>query len=126
MIDSMDEYKPLAMRTLARNVEENDPAIFADHRSAMLWNAASGLASETGEINEILKKVFFHAHPFDDACKTHLQKETGDLMWYIMLLCHAMGWNPSDIARMNIEKLKARYPEGFSSERSINRAEGDI
>lgn len=126
MIDSVDEYKGLAMRTLAKKVEENDSSIFMDHRSAMLWNAASGLASETGEINEILKKVFFHDHPFDDACKIHLQKETGDLMWYVMLLCHAMGWNPSDIARMNIEKLKARYPQGFSTERSLNRSEDDI
>jgi NTP pyrophosphatase (non-canonical NTP hydrolase) len=126
MIENVSEYQKLAMRTLAPVVEANDPNIFADPRSAMIWNAASGLASETGEINEILKKVFFHGHEMDTATVIHLKKETGDLLWYIALLCHAMGWNMADVLQTNIDKLRARYPEGFSTERSINRAAGDI
>lgn len=125
-IDSLVEYQGLAMRTLAENVKNGDPAIFADPRAAMHWNAASGLASEAGEINEIYKKVYFHGHPLDEACMEHLKKEQGDLLWYCMLNCFANGWDPREILAMNIAKLKARYPDGFDTERSINRAEGDI
>lgn len=126
MIESIKEYQHLAMRTLAEDVEKNAPHIFADPRAAMHWNAASGIASEAGEINEIYKKVYFHGHPLDEATMVHLKKETGDLLWYAMLNCFANGWDPREILAMNIQKLKARYPEGFSTERSMNRASGDI
>lgn len=125
-VDSIRRYQALAMRTLAENVKDNDPAIFANPRAAMHWNAASGLASEAGEINEIYKKVYFHGHPLDEATLIHLKKETGDLMWYLMLQCYANGWDPAEVLLVNIEKLKARYPSGFSTERSMNRARGDI
>lgn len=119
-------YMELAMRTLAPNVRANDPQIFIDPASAMLWNAASGMASEAGECNEILKKVFFHGHPFDESTKIHLKKETGDLMWYTMLMCFANGWDPAEVLQVNIDKLRARYPIGFSTANSLNRAKGDI
>lgn len=125
-IDSITEYQELAMRTLAENVKNNDVGIFSDYRAAMHWNAASGIASEAGEINEIYKKVYFHGHPLNDETLLHLKKETGDLMWYVMLNCFANGWDPAEVLQVNIEKLKARYPEGFSTERSMNRAPGDI
>lgn len=126
MIDSIREYQKLAMRTLAEDVKANAPYIFADPRAAMHWNAASGLGSEVGEILEIYKKVYFHGHPLDEATMYHLERETGDLMWYVMLQCFANGWDPAEILSMNIQKLKDRYPEGFSTERSMNRAKEDI
>lgn len=126
MIYDIGEYEQMAMRTLAEDVMQNDEHIWNDPRAAMHWNAASGMSSETGEINEILKKFYFHHHPWTDAMEIHLKKETGDLMWYIMLFCFSNGWNPAEILQMNIDKLKARYPEGFSTERSINRVIGDI
>ena len=47
-------------------------------------------------------------------------------MWFIAEYCSAKGWEMSEVAQLNIEKLKARFPEGFSAERSLNRAKGDI
>lgn len=126
MLDSIIEYQELAMRTLADNVRDGDPDIFGNSKAAMHWNAASGIASEAGEINEIYKKIYFHGHPFNEATMEHLKKEQGDLLWYCMLNCFANGWDPREILQMNIDKLKARYPEGFSTERSINRKAGDI
>ena len=126
MIDSITEYQHLALRTLAEKVRKNDMTIFADPRAAMHWNAASGMASEAGEINELYKKYYFHFHPWTDSFETHLKKEHGDLMWYLMLGCFANGWDPREILQINIDKLAARYPEGFSPERSMNRAEGDV
>lgn len=119
-------YQQLAMRTLAPAVERQDKFIFDDKRSAMRWNAASGIASEAGEINEILKKHYFHFHPWTTETEVHLKKELGDLLWYVMLMCYAHQWNPQEILQMNIDKLSARYPDGFETERSINRKAGDI
>lgn len=125
-IDSIRKYQEMAMRTLAQKVAENDPTIFADPRAAMHWNAASGMASEAGEINELYKKYYFHFHPWNESFEEHLKKEHGDLMWYLMLGCYANGWDPAEILAMNIEKLRARYPDGFSPERSMNRKAGDV
>lgn len=117
-IDNIGMYMMLANKTLSPEVGES-------WKDVML-NAATGLSSETGEINEIVKKHFFHFHPMDEAMVTHLRKETGDLAWYIALLCLAMKWDPATILAENIEKLRARYPQGFTTENSINRAPGDI
>lgn len=117
-IDSFREYGRLALRTLASDVA-------ADPMKVTL-NAATGIASEAGEVNEIVKKRFFHHHPDDAEARVHMAKELGDLLWYWNLMCHAYGLDPASVAETNIEKLKKRYPEGFSTERSINRAPGDI
>lgn len=126
MIDSVRDYLRQAMRTLAQKVIDNDPSIFANPRAAMHWNAASGLASEAGEINELYKKHYFHFHPWSPEFEEHLKKEHGDLAWYFALSCYANRWDPAEILQMNIDKLKARYPDGFSTERSMNRAPGDV
>lgn len=120
------EYVHDAMRTLALDVQDNTILPKLDEVAAMTLNATTGLASETGEINEIIKKRYFHGHPRDEASDTHLKKEIGDLMWYVALMCYAQGFDLGEILRMNIEKLRARYPEGFSTEKSINRRLGDI
>lgn len=117
-IRDINEYVHLAMRTLAPEVEADT---FKMH-----MNAVTGLASETGEINEIMKKHYFHGHPLDAVGKDHLKKELGDLAWYWALMCYANGFDASEVLSLNIAKLKARYPEGFSTERSINRSKDDI
>ena len=58
--------------------------------------------------------------------EAHLKKELGDLLWFMAEYCTAMGWDFSEIARINIQKLIDRYPDGFEEERSIYRKEGDI
>jgi hypothetical protein len=40
--------------------------------------------------------------------------------------CTAKGWSLDDIMRMNIDKLKERYPDGFKAEQSLHRKAGDI
>lgn len=86
-----------------------------------LWRKnilALGLAGEAGEVIDIIKKEVGHGHPQDPA---KIAIELGDLMWYIANLADAYGLSLSDVATMNINKLKARYPDGFSTEASINR-----
>ena len=86
---------------------------------ARLAIAGLGLAGEAGEVVDYLKKVVGHGHKLD---KDKLVKELGDVLWYVAEICSAINADMSDVAQQNIDKLKARYPDGFSSERSINRA----
>jgi len=70
-----------------------------------------------------LYQKVYQGHIFD---KAHLQKEIGDLLWFIAELCTINDLKLSDVAQMNIDKLKARYPEGFEISRSLHRKDGDI
>ena len=82
-----------------------------------------GLNGEAGEAIDIMKKVLFQAHEFD---REHLAKELGDIAWYLAITADAIGYDLEAILRMNVEKLKARYPDGFNSEHSQLRNADDI
>ena len=56
----------------------------------------------------------------------NILKELGDIAWYLAEAATALDMDLEDILQANIEKLKKRYPEGFSSERSRIRLEGDL
>ena len=86
----------------------------------MLLNGLMGL---NGEAIDILKKHLFQGHWLD---REHIARELGDASWYLAVSAWALGYNLEDIFENNIRKLKDRFPDGFDSERSINRKEGDI
>ena len=90
----------------------------------LLNNASLGLAGESGEIADHVKKVMFHGHPLDDATRDKIAKELGDILWYCAMGAKGIGFGLAEIATMNIDKLKKRYPEGFSTENSLNRPHG--
>ena len=77
-----------------------------------------GLAGEAGEVADLTKKTLFHRHPAD---RDKMIKELGDCLWYIAALCKDYDTNMEEVMQKNIDKLKARYPDGYSSEASINR-----
>ena len=89
-----------------------------DRKSARLAIAGLGLAGEAGEVADEVKKIIGHGHALDE---DKLIKEIGDVLWYAAEMCSALGVSLDYVAKKNIEKLRARYPEGFSRERSINR-----
>jgi len=92
-----------------------------------LMTASMGLSSESGEFNEIVKKTFFHGEDMTDDKRFHMKRELGDVIWYWLAACLAMGFDPNEIIEMNKEKLEKRYPGGkFSIYYSANRQEGDI
>lgn len=107
------EYQKLAMRTCS---------IQYDNKEGRLHHAVFGLTSEAGEVAGILQKVY-QGHEFD---KEHIKKELGDCLWMIAEACEALDLDMDDVMQTNIDKLKARYPEGFSADRSLHRKEGDI
>lgn len=89
-----------------------------------LNNAALGLCGEAGEFADIMKKYIYQGHPIDS---DHLAKELGDILWYVSLGAAGLGLTLETIMRMNINKLRKRYPGGrFDPEKSQHRADGDI
>jgi NTP pyrophosphatase (non-canonical NTP hydrolase) len=83
-----------------------------------LSNIAMGVGGEAGEIVDLLKKVIHHGHSMDI---DHLTKELGDLKYYLTRLMMFFGISEEKVMIENVLKLRARYPEGFNSEDSINR-----
>ena len=106
------QYQGLAWRTI-------NPALTHEQ---MKDHALKGMVGEIGEINSIYQKVY-QGHEFDEE---HIKKELGDLLWFIAEYCTAWEWSLDDICQMNIDKLRARFPDGFEVDKSIHRAEGDI
>lgn len=90
---------------------------------SLLLTGAIGLASETGEFNEIVKKTLFQGKPLD---KFHMKRELGDIIWYWVNACRALGFTPQEVIDENVTKLDARYAGEFSVNRSENRVEGDL
>ena len=88
--------------------------------------AAIGISAEGGEFAEIVKKCIFQGKPMDDDAQYHMKRELGDIMWYIAQACIALGVSLEDVLDTNIQKLEARYPDGFEAFRSEHRKEGDI
>ena len=91
-----------------------------------LTTAGVGLAAESGEFLEIVKKMVFQGKPWTDDNREHLVIELGDVMWYVAQACIALDIAFDDVIRGNVRKLEKRYPGGsFSVEKSEVRAKGD-
>lgn len=109
----INEYQGLAMRTSNKELSKEDH----------LLNGVLGLVGESGEIADLIKKNRMQGHDLDIE---HVAKELGDVCWYIAETATAIGCDLETIMKMNIDKLRKRYPDGFSSDRSKNRKAGDI
>ena len=110
---TINEYQTLAMTTLNPALSEKDVII----------NAVMGLCGESGEAIDIVKKWLAQGHELD---REHLIKELGDICWYVAELAYILGTPLEEVMQKNIDKLKARYPEGFTVKDSKNRSEGDV
>lgn len=108
-IDKFDDYQELTGRTWNGSVAWRE----------QLANAALGLG-EAGELQGELKKFLFHGHELNaDA----IEKEIGDILYYAARLSVLIGTDLSTVAGRNIEKLRKRFPLGFSSEASMARVD---
>jgi len=108
----------------------SDRLVALDEKGAnieRLITGAVGINSEGGEIMEIVKKLVFQGKPWDKETKFHLKRELGDVMWYLTQCLIALDVPMEEIIKMNVDKLKARYPGGeFDCWYSENRQEGDL
>ena len=94
---------------------------------ALLLTGSIGISSEGGEFSEIVKKCIFQGKPLDADTQFHIKRELGDIMWYWINSCRALGIDPNEVIEENVNKLKARYPGGeFDVHYSENRKQGDL
>ncbi len=94
---------------------------------ALLMTASTGLGSEGGEFQEIVKKIFFQGKPLNEDNIYHMKRELGDIAWYWVNACNALGLDPNEVLAENVGKLEARYPGGkFDAHYSENRVINDI
>jgi NTP pyrophosphatase (non-canonical NTP hydrolase) len=100
-MEMFDSYQKYSKRTINENSE--------------LWVWALGLAGESGEVADIVKKVIDHkvttikGVDWLDA----IEEELGDVLFYIAAICNHLGLNMGTVAEKNVEKLRKRYPNGF-------------
>lgn len=104
-----NDYQKEALRT-ASSIKEED----------LILNGALGLAGESGEVADIIKKYMFQGHELD---KEKLIDELGDVCWYIAILAKGLNVELDEVLLHNVEKLRTRYPKGFDTQKSINRDE---
>ena len=91
-----------------------------------LTTSGVGLAAESGEFLEIVKKMVFQGKPWSDSNREHLIIELGDVMWYVANACMALGVDFEEVLEINVKKLEKRYPSGsFDIYKSENRASDD-
>lgn len=104
---TINEYQGLAMRTSGAETSRD-----------RLVNGVMGLNGEAGEVIDIVKKHLFQGHPLEEE---KIIDELGDVMWYIASIATSLNMPLELVLEHNIAKLKKRYPEGFSEDKSVNR-----
>ena len=93
---------------------------FTDYQAAMrrtykpsrLMNHILGLCGEAGEVAEMIKKSTYHDR---DYLNEQMKDELGDVLWYLTALAEDHELGLDEIAHHNVEKLRARYPDGFQT-----------
>ncbi|MDR0975386.1 MAG: nucleoside triphosphate pyrophosphohydrolase family protein [Christensenellaceae bacterium] len=98
---TFEEYKECAMQTRKE---------YGDPEKEIVYYAL-GLAGETGEVVEHIKKHYRDGREID---KEAIKKELGDVLWYIAGFSHVLGFDMSEIAEANVKKLKARHGDSYS------------
>jgi NTP pyrophosphatase (non-canonical NTP hydrolase) len=105
-VGTLDEYQAEAVRTLGSGP------------GSARTTLGLGITGEAGEVADLIKKETGHGHP---AQADLILDELGDVLWYVAALAQSYGFTLSDVAAQNVAKLRRRYPDGFSTDRSLNR-----
>lgn len=126
-----NEYQKLALRTektprlllrqfiyFDENGKEDPHGVASEINCDMLLHGLMGMATETGENIDNLKKRLMYGKPFD---RVNVLEECGDKLWYIAIALKAAGYTMDECMERNIEKLRKRFPDGFTEDKAINR-----
>lgn len=106
-IMTIEEFQKLASRTF--NSKDLDVDIM---------HVTLGMVTESAEIADAIKKHIAYGKEID---VVNIKEELGDLLWYIAIAMDIFEFEPSDVFKTNIEKLKVRYPEKYSDSLAENR-----
>jgi NTP pyrophosphatase (non-canonical NTP hydrolase) len=111
-----NKYQGSASRTASNGADPTTLTAQMYEKAMLNWTL--GIAGEAGEFADSIKKIVFHGHLADDVALAH---ELGDILWYVAVMASLLGYTLGEVMQMNLDKLQARYPEGFSQEASVNR-----
>ncbi|MFU8773914.1 MAG: nucleoside triphosphate pyrophosphohydrolase family protein [Anaerolineales bacterium] len=97
-MQDFNDYQDLAMST----------AVYPQRGSNLAYPAL-GLNGEAGEVAEKVKKILRDkGGVLDDETRLALKKELGDVLWYVAAMCSEAGLRMSEVAELNISKLRDR------------------
>jgi NTP pyrophosphatase (non-canonical NTP hydrolase) len=99
--ESLKEYQELCKAT-AKKFETSEKEI-------LTWGL--GIAGEAGDVASCIKKTFAH----DNDQRAGIKENIGDTLWYAAMICNFFGWEMQAILNENLEKLKKRFPQGFTT-----------
>lgn len=109
-IMTFNEYKREAIRT----------AIYP-HNYKIIYPAL-GMCGECGEVVEKIKKVIRDNQGIFDTDKTkEIEKELGDVLWYIANICNDLNIDFDNVAQNNINKINARLQNNTLHGKGDNR-----
>jgi NTP pyrophosphatase (non-canonical NTP hydrolase) len=106
-----------------RNLQYNSAALINVPKAL---TASVGMSAEAGEFTEIVKKMVFQGKPLTEDNRFHMKRELGDIMFYWVMACDAIGFTPQEVIDENVDKLSSRYKAGFTVSESENREKADL
>jgi len=113
----MKNYIEKAIKTESKDFEKISNRL-QDESMIRLLHSGMGLATESAEFLDALKKAIYYGKELD---KVNLAEEMGDILWYCAIALDELGVSFEEVMEKNIAKLEARYPEKFTEEKAENR-----
>lgn len=110
---NIETYKTESARTFAYREEPLDP------KTVDLLHCAIGASTEANELLDAFKKHIFYKKPLD---VVNLGEEIADMMWYLTNLSRLLDMDVETLLQNNIDKLRVRFPDKFTSEKALNRS----
>lgn len=109
---TFDEYQKRALTTV---ISQND-----SFKDALHW--VLGINGEAGEVAEKVKKIIRDKNgEINDEDKKELAKELGDVLWYLAVFAHDLGFSFETVAQQNLDKLQSRQKRGVLGGAGDNR-----
>ena len=99
-VNNLKQYQKLC-KTTAQSFKDKEKEI-------LTWGL--GICGEAGDLAGCIKKTFSHRNNQIAGIRENL----GDTLWYAATICNFFNWNLDEVLAENIEKLKKRYPKGFT------------
>jgi|SRR3989344_2329371 len=106
----MPEKEPSSLREYQDMCKATAKKFDSKEKEILTWGL--GIAGEAGDVASCIKKTFAH----DNDQRAGIRENIGDSLWYAAIICNFFDWDMQEVLDENIEKLKKRFPAGFTME----------
>ena len=113
----MDSFEEKTM-DINTYLKESERTLIDKGHDMNLLHAAMGIGTEAGEMLDAFKRKIFYGKELDTV---NVKEELGDLMWYMAILMRELDLDFEEVLQLNIDKLKARFPDKFTEHDALNR-----